>query len=118
MDNLFAHLDKVEAHLSSTDHKGQFYYGDTVSEVDVRLFVTIIRFDPVYVMLFKTNKRTVRHGYPAIHQWVKNLYWNVAAFKETTDFEHIKGHYFTSLVMLNPAGIVPDGPIPHIDPIN
>src|SRR5882672_7991957 len=109
VENLFAHLDRVESHLSSPDHKGPFYYGEDITEADVRLYVTIIRFDPVYVSLFKTNKQMIRWGYPAIHRWVRNLYWNVPAFHDTTDFVHIKSHYFKSLVMINPSGVVPDG---------
>jgi len=81
------------------------------------LYVTIVRFDTVYVNLFKTNKKTIRYGYPAIHQWLKHLYWKVPEFKDTTLFEHIKGHYFISLTILNPSGIVPDGPVPDVEPL-
>jgi glutathionyl-hydroquinone reductase len=116
VDNLFDHLDKVEAHLSSPTHTGPFYYGSSITEVDIRLYVTIVRFDTVYVNIFKTNKKTIRYGYPAIHQWLKNLYWKVPEFKDTTLFEHIKGHYF-GLTILNPSGIVPDGPVPHVEPL-
>jgi len=115
VDNLFSCLDRVETHLKSSP--GPFYFGDQVSEVDVRLYVTIVRFDAVYVSLFKTNKTTVRGGYPAIHKWLRNLYWNVPAFHETTNFEQIKGHYFKSLTIINPSGIVPDGPVPHVEPL-
>lgn len=108
------HLDKVEAHLSSPGRSGPFYYGSAISEVDVRLYVTIVRFDTVYVNLFKTNKNTIRGGYPAIHRWLRNLYWKVPGFRDTTIFEHIKGHYFMSLAILNPSGIVPEGPCPDV----
>ena len=67
--------------------------------------------------LFKTNKNTIRYGYPAIHQWLKNLYWKVPEFRDTTLFEHIKGHYFMSLEILNPSGIVPEGPVPDVEPL-
>ena len=112
---LFRSLDRIEDHLST--QKGSFYFGDKITEADIRLYVTIIRFDPVYVSLFKTNKGMIRYEYPSIHKWVKNLYWNVPAFKDTTSFEHIKGHYFKSLTMLNPEGIVPEGPTPNILPV-
>ncbi len=115
---LFSSLDRVEAHLADTSKSGPFYFGTSITEADVRLYVTIIRFDPVYVSLFKTNTGMIRFKYPHIHRWVRNLYWNVPAFKETTSFEHIKGHYFMSLTMLNPSGNVPEGPVPDILPVS
>ena len=84
---LFEALDKVEKHLESSP--GPFYWGDKVTEGDVRLYTTIVRFDAVYVQHFKTNIRDIRSGYPAIHKWLRNLYWNVPAFGETTQFEHV-----------------------------
>ena len=113
---LFEHLDRIESHLASTP--GPYYFGSNITETDVRLYVTIIRFDPVYVSLFKTNKGMIRYDYPNIHRWVRNLYWNVEAFSDTTSFEHIKAHYFESLLPLNPSGVVPEGPLPHILPLN
>lgn len=112
---LFTSLDRVEAHLRSTP--GPYYYGEHITEADVRLYTTIIRFDPVYVQHFKCNIRDIRSGYPAIHKWVRNLYWNVAAFKETTQFEHIKKHYTKSHRQINQFSITPVGPVPDILPV-
>ncbi|OAF56308.1 S-glutathionyl-(chloro)hydroquinone reductase [Pseudogymnoascus destructans] len=109
---LFEALDLVEKHLESSP--GPFYWGDKVTEGDVRLYTTIVRFDAVYVQHFKTNLRDIRSGYPAIHKWLRNLYWNVPAFGETTQFEHIKRHYTKSHPQINPFGITPVGPIPNI----
>ncbi|KFY25351.1 hypothetical protein V491_01790 [Pseudogymnoascus sp. VKM F-3775] len=109
---LFEALDKVEKHLESSP--GPFYWGDKVTEGDVRLYTTIVRFDAVYVQHFKTNIRDIRSGYPAIHKWLRNLYWNVPAFGETTQFEHIKRHYTKSHPQINPFGITPVGPLPDI----
>ncbi|KFY45339.1 hypothetical protein V494_00990 [Pseudogymnoascus sp. VKM F-4513 (FW-928)] len=109
---LFEALDRVEKHLESSP--GPFYWGDKVTEGDVRLYTTIVRFDPVYVQHFKTNIRDIRSGYPAIHKWLRNLYWNVPAFGETTQFEHIKRHYTKSHPQINPFGITPVGPLPNI----
>lgn len=114
---LFHHLDRVEAHFNDPKYTGPFYYGSSITEADIRLYVTIIRFDPVYFTLFKTNRALIRFGYPKIHRWAQNLYWNVPEFRETTNFKHIKGHYFMSLTMINPTGIIPDGPYPNILPI-
>ncbi|KAL6793025.1 glutathione S-transferase [Trichoderma sp. SZMC 28012] len=112
---LFEALDKCEKHLASTE--GPFWFGKNLTEVDVRLYVTIIRFDPVYVQHFKCNIRDIRSGYPQIHKWLRNLYWNVAGFKETTNFLHIKNHYTKSHTPINPLSITPVGPLPHILPL-
>jgi putative glutathione S-transferase len=91
---LFKSLDRVEKHLSETE--GSYYFGKNITEADVRLFTTIVRFDVVYVQHFKTNIKDIRSGYPHIHKWLRHLYWNVPAFKDTTEFTHIKGHYTKS----------------------
>lgn len=89
---LFESLDRLEKMLQGKD----YLIGDQLTEADIRLFVTIIRFDPVYVGHFKCNIRTIRGGYPAIHLWLRKLYWNVPAFRDTCNFEHIKTHYYWS----------------------
>lgn len=113
---LFEALDRVEKHLG--EGEGPFYFGKDITEVDVRLFVTIIRFDPVYVQHFKCNIRDIRSGYPHIHKWMRNLYWNVPAFKETANFPHIKKHYTRSHLQINPLSITPVGPLPDILPLD
>lgn len=85
---LFASLDKAEAELAQSP--GPYYHGDRVTEADVRLFTTIVRFDAVYVQHFKCNIRDIRSGYPNIHKWVRYCYWKNRAFGETTEFTHIK----------------------------
>ena len=56
--NLFTNLGYIESHLES--QSGPYYFGSTITEADIRLYVTIVRFDPVYVLLFKTNKGMIR----------------------------------------------------------
>lgn len=109
---LFASLDRVEDQLSKSP--GPFFHGDKITESDIRLYPTIVRFDPVYVQHFKCNIRDIRSGYPAIHKWLRYVYWNVEAFRETTEFVHIKRHHTTSHRMINPYGITPVGPLPDI----
>lgn len=80
-------------------------------------YVTLVRFDPVYVQHFKCNIRDIRSGYPAIHKWMRQLYWKLPAFGETTQFEHIKWHYTRSHTQINPFSITPVGPLPNILPL-
>lgn len=98
--HLFACLDRLEAHLSKT--KTPYLFGDHITEADVRLYTTIVRFDVVYVQHFKCNIRDIRSGYPLLHTWLRHLYWDVKAFGDTTQFEHIKKHYTQSHKQINP----------------
>jgi glutathionyl-hydroquinone reductase len=96
---LFKSLDRVEAQLQSSG--GSYFFGKELTETDVRLYTTIVRFDAVYVQHFKTNIRDIRSGYPAIHKWLRHLYWDIDAFSATTQFEHIKKHYTKSHKQIN-----------------
>ena len=111
---LFTSLDRAELHLAK--HASPYYYGEHITEADIRLYTTIIRFDPVYVQHFKCNIRDIRSGYPNLHRWVRKLYWDEPAFGETTVFEHIKKHYTKSHKQINPHSITPVGPVPDILP--
>jgi len=110
---LFASLDRLEVLLAGKD----FLVGGTLTEADVRLYTTIVRFDPCYHGHFKCNLGMIRHDYPQINRWLKNLYWKNAAFKDTTDFNHIKTHYYWSHPQINPTRIVPLGPKVNIEPL-
>ncbi|KAK4222249.1 glutathione S-transferase omega-like 2 [Podospora fimiseda] len=90
---------------------GPYILGSELTEVDILAYATLIRFDPVYVQHFKCNLATIRHDYPPI----KNLYWNVKGFKETTDFRHLKENYRKSHGDINPLGITPLGPWPDVE---
>lgn len=103
-DNLFDALDKVESHLS----KNRYLLGSKLTEADWRLFVTLIRFDAVYVGHFKCNKQRIA-DYPNLQNYLKELY-QTPGIDEVTNFFHIKRHYYFSHTMINPSQIIPAGP--------
>jgi putative glutathione S-transferase len=102
---LFAALDDLDQRLASR----RYLFGDAVTEADVRLWVTLARFDPVYVTHFKANLRRLA-DYPNLWPYARDLYQQ-PAFGGTTDFDHIKRHYFGTHPRLNPSRIVPAGPL-------
>ena len=85
---VFKALNRVEEMLSKNG--GPYVLGPKLTELDLRLYPTIIRFDTVYVQHFMCNLGTIRHDYPVLNNWLKSLYWSVPGFVETTDFKHIK----------------------------
>jgi putative glutathione S-transferase len=95
---LFAALNKLEALLHKNG--GPYVLGKTFTELDVRAYTTIVRFDAIYVEHFKCNLGTIRHDYPVLNNWLKNLYWNVEGFRESTDFRHIKENVSLSQFMM------------------
>ncbi|WP_315766599.1 MULTISPECIES: glutathione S-transferase family protein [unclassified Bradyrhizobium] len=102
---LFATLDWLEDRLSTR----RFLLGDRLTEADIRLFTTLIRFDAVYVGHFKCNLRRIA-DYPHLSAYTRDLYqWPGIA--DTVNFEHIKRHYYESHRSINPTGIVPAGPL-------
>ena len=101
---LFATLDDLDQRLASS----RFLFGDRLTEADWRLFVTLLRFDPVYVGLFKCNIRRIE-DYEHLRRYRNELRaW--PGVEETVDLFHIKHHYYESLKFINPTGIVPAGP--------
>jgi putative glutathione S-transferase len=103
-DALFATLDELEARLAVQ----RYLVGGQITEADWRLFVTLIRFDAVYVGHFKCNLRRIA-DYPNLSNYLRELY-QVTGIAETVNFAHIKQHYYYSHTDINPTRIVPKGP--------
>jgi glutathionyl-hydroquinone reductase len=91
---LFKSLDRLEAHLGEKGH-GPYLFGEHVTEADVRLYTTIIRFDVAYYLIFKCNLKMVRYEYPNLHTWMRRLYWdkgeetNGGAFGKTSIVDQV-----------------------------
>ena len=101
---LFAALDRLEERLT-----GQRYLvGDQITEADVRLFTTLVRFDPVYHGHFKANRNKLIEM-PALWAYARDLF-QTPGFGDTVDFEHIKQHYYVVHKDINPTQVVPQGP--------
>ena len=101
---VFAELDHLDAHL--TEHR--YLAGDALTEADIRLFTTLIRFDAVYHGHFKCNRQRLE-DYSALPGYVRDIY-QLPGVAESVDFHHIKTHYYASHGMINPTGVVPAGP--------
>lgn len=101
---LFEELDCLEKRLGER----RYLTGEYLSEADIRLFTTLIRFDAVYHGHFKCNLRRLA-DYPNLSGWLRELY-QFPGVAGTVNFQHIKNHYYGSHRTINPTGIVPLGP--------
>lgn len=102
-DSLFDGLEKVENILSEK----RYLTGDRLTEADIRLWTTLVRFDAVYVVHFKCNKQRLM-DYPNLWGFTREIY-QIPGISETIDIESTKMHYFMSHVSVNPKQIVPKG---------
>ncbi|MBQ1036568.1 MULTISPECIES: glutathione S-transferase family protein [Micromonospora] len=101
---LFARLDALSERLA-----GQRYLmGEAITEADVRLFTTLVRFDAAYHGHFKCNRQKLTEM-PVLWAYARDLF-QTPGFGETVDFDHIKRHYYGTHREINPSGIVPLGP--------
>ena len=83
--------------------------GDAITEADVRLFTTLVRFDAVYHGHFKCNRQKLTEM-PVLWGYARDLF-QTPGFGDTVDFVHIKRHYYVVHHDVNPTGIVPKGPL-------
>ncbi len=102
---LFEELDALDARLD----RSRYLMGDRLTEADIRLFTTLVRFDPVYVGHFKCNLRRIA-DYPNLAPYTRDLY-QIPGIAPTVNLTHIKRHYYESHPTINPTGIVPVGPV-------
>lgn len=103
-DVLFGRLDWLSERLA---HQ-RYLVGDTITEADIRLFTTLVRFDAVYHGHFKCNRQKLSEM-PVLWAYARDLF-QTPGFGDTVDFDHIKRHYYVTHDQINPSGIVPAGP--------
>lgn len=101
---VFTMLDKMEDRLSDGR---QYLFGDKINESDIRLFVTLVRFDAAYYGLFKCNRNQIKE-LSSLHAYMQRIL-ALDGIAETVSLDHIKAGYY-SIKALNPGGIVPVGP--------
>jgi putative glutathione S-transferase len=113
VDTVFEALERLEKVLED----GRRYLVPEIglSDADIRLYPTLVRFDVAYHTLFRCNTGMIRHDYPQVHRYLRQLYWGESAFRDYTNFTHIKRGY--AGVGAN-KGIEPRGPLPHILPLD
>ena len=97
-------MDVLEQRLSERG----YLTGPSLTEADVRLFATLVRFDPVYHGHFKANRQTLA-SLPNLWNYTKDLF-QTPGFGDTVDFAQIKRHYYYVHEDINPTQIVPAGP--------
>jgi glutathionyl-hydroquinone reductase len=101
---LFDSLDWIEKVLT----KNRYLIGDTLTEADWRLFTTLVRFDNVYHLHFKCNRRRII-DYPNLWAYTRELY-QMQGVAETVKMDHIVRHYHYSHETINPNRIIPINP--------
>ena len=101
---LFDQLDRLEETLTTR----RFLVTDQLTETDIRLFTTLIRFDPVYVQHFKCDRKRIAE-YPALSNYLRDIYQQPGV-ADTCDLDHIRHHYYRSHPTINPHGIISYGP--------
>jgi putative glutathione S-transferase len=110
--DVFGMLDELEARLGGG---GPYLFGERLTEADLRLFVTLVRFDAAYYGLFKCNLRQLT-DYAALSGYLARLL-GIPGVRKTVNIDHIRRGYY-SIKALNPAGIVPIGPdLPGLHPV-
>ncbi|QIZ45908.1 glutathione S-transferase family protein [Dickeya zeae] len=106
---VFSALERLETHLG----RQRYLTGEHLTEADIRLWTTLIRFDPVYHTHFKCDKRRIS-DYPNLYGYLRDIY-QLPGIAETVNMEHIRHHYYRSHGTINPHGIISVGPEMNLD---
>ena len=104
VDDLFAALDRYEDLLGER----RYLAGDVLTEADLAMFATLVRFDHVYHTHFKCNRKAI-HEYPNLWNYTKELY-QLPGMARTVNMDHITRHYYASHADINPKRLVAVGP--------
>ena len=123
--NLYALFDSLDRHLGEPGDR-PYLFGEHVTEADIRLYMTLIRFDVAYHGTLMCNLKMIRHDYPNLSRWLRYLYWdggkmlNGHAFKDTVRFWTIKCGYAQAKGRGAPdvKVVVAKGPVPDIEPLD
>jgi len=91
----------------------RYLVGDRLTEADIAMYTTLVRFDEVYHTHFMCNHKLVRE-YDNLWPYLRDLY-TTPGFGETTEMDHIKEHYYTTHPDVSPKRIVPMGPDPDFE---
>ncbi|UJR63191.1 glutathione S-transferase family protein [Dickeya zeae] len=106
---VFSALERLETLLD----RQRYLTGERLTEADIRLWTTLIRFDPVYHTHFKCDKRRIS-DYPNLYSYLRDIY-QLPGITETVNLEHIRHHYYRSHGTINPHGIISVGPEMNLD---
>ncbi|MCQ8232844.1 glutathione S-transferase family protein [Pectobacterium carotovorum] len=101
---VFAALSDLESILA----KQRYLTGEQLTEADLRLWTTLIRFDPVYHTHFKCDKYRLS-DYPNLFGFLRDIY-QMPGIADTVDMAHIRHHYYRSHGTINPHGVISLGP--------
>ncbi|CNE49366.1 glutathione S-transferase family protein [Yersinia nurmii] len=104
VNTLFVALDKLELILDQQ----RYLTGNQLTEADLRLWTTLVRFDPVYVTHFKCDKRRIS-DYPNLYGFLRDIF-QIPTIADTVNLPHIRNHYYRSHATINPYGIISVGP--------
>jgi putative glutathione S-transferase len=102
---IFEALDRLEEHLGKPGY-GPYLFGDHITEADIRLYPTLIRFDVAYFTIFRCNLKMIRYDYPRLHDWLRKLYWdesertNGGAFKKAVDFQTVSVECYSGKIVI------------------
>ena len=112
-DEAVAKVFESLARLEQILGQHRYLTGNQLTEADIRLWTTLVRFDPVYVTHFKCDKHRIS-DYLNLYGFLRDIY-QMPGIAETVNFDHIRNHYFRSHKTINPTGIISIGPWQDLD---